>query len=180
MAHDPVCPYYADEFAKDVRDWVVAAEVSEHRQGQFLIWAFGEQARTLFDGMTTHEKQYGAELQDGQRVVRVSAVEFIFGVLEAQFPVHEEIRMLRIRLDFFKFMPGLSGRPEEWFTRFNDMLDEANRVARFDFSVTFQRWMLLSLLQLPAKKWSELPKKLQHRFLRDRAEHVELQQAILR
>ena len=66
MAHDPVYPYYADQYAKDVRDWLVATEQPEARQGQLLIWALGGQARKLFDGMPAHEKQYGAELDDGQ------------------------------------------------------------------------------------------------------------------
>ena len=57
MAHDPIYLYHADQYAKDVRDWVVATEVPEHRQGQLLIWALGGQARTLLDGMSTHEKQ---------------------------------------------------------------------------------------------------------------------------
>ena len=50
LAHDPNCPYYADQYAEDVRDWVVATEVPEHRQGQLLIWALGGQARKLLDG----------------------------------------------------------------------------------------------------------------------------------
>ena len=146
-----------------------------------LIWALGGQARKFFEGMIAHEKQYGAELDDGQgHVVRVSAVEFILGVLEAHFPVHEEIRVLRTGLDFFKFVPKRSERPEEWFLRFDDMLAEANRVANLELSITFQSCILLSLLQLPAKKWSELLKDMHHRLPRIRAEYVELQQTILR
>ena len=40
--------------------------------------------------------------------------------------------------------------------------------------------MLLGLLQLPAKKWSELFKDLNHRLPRNRGEYVGLQEAILR
>lgn len=39
MSHDRTYPYYVDQYAKDVRDWVIAIEVFEHRQGQMLIWA---------------------------------------------------------------------------------------------------------------------------------------------
>lgn len=96
MNHGQVYLHYADQYAKDVRDWVVATEVPEHRQGQLLIWALGGHARKLFDGMSTREKQHGAELVDAQgRVVRVSVVEFICGVLESQFPVHEGTRVFR-------------------------------------------------------------------------------------
>lgn len=181
MAHGSVYQYYADQYAKDVSDWVGATEVPEYWQGQLLIWPLGGQARKLFDGMPTHDKQHGAELQDGQgTVVRVSAVEFILGVLEAHFPVHEETRMLRTGLGFFKFMPRRGERPEEWFIRFDDMLEEANRVARLELSVMFQSWVLTSLLQLLAKKLSELQKDMHHRLPRDRREYVELQQAMLR
>lgn len=60
------------------------------------------------------------------------------------------------------------------------MLEGANRVAELELSITFQSWMLLSLLQLPAKKWSELLKDLHHRLPRTRVEYVDLQQSILR
>lgn len=180
MAHDIPYPYYADQYAKDARDWVIATEVPAYRQGQMLIWALGGQARKLFEGMTAHEKQHGCELRGGQRVVRVIAVEFILGVLESQSAVHEEIRMVRIGWDFFKFAPRRNERPEEWFTRFDNMFEDANRLAHLGLSITFQSWMLFSLLQLPAKKWSELLKGIHHGLPQTRAEYVDLQQAILR
>ena len=181
MAHDRDYPYYADQYAKGVRDWVAATEVPEHRQGQMLIWALGGQARKFFEGMNIHEKQYGAELDDGQgQVVRVRAVDFILGVLEAHFPVHEETRVLRTGLDFFNFVPRRSERPGEWFLRFDNMLGEANRVAELELSITFRSWMLPSLLPLPTKKWSELLKDMQHGLLRTRREYIDLQPNIIR
>ena len=51
--------------------------------------------------------------------------------------------------------------------------------SHLELSVTFQSWMPLSLLQLPAKKLSELLKDLHRRLPRNRAEHLELQQASL-
>ena len=60
------------------------------------------------------------------------------------------------------------------------MFEEANRVARLDFSVTFQAWMLLFLLQLFAEKWSELLKDFQHRLPQNMQEHLDLQQGIVR
>ena len=51
-------------------------------------------------------------MQDGQgRVAKVTAVEFIFGVFEAQFLAHEEARMFRIGLGFFKFTLRRSEHP---------------------------------------------------------------------
>ena len=86
----------------------------EHRQSQLLIFALGGAARRLFDGMTTHEKQYGAELDDGNgRVVRVSVVEFILGVLESQLPVHGEAKLFIISFDLFTCMLRRDERPED-------------------------------------------------------------------
>ena len=129
--------------------------------------------------MATHEKQYGVELDDGQGgLVGLSAVEFILRVLQTQFLVHQEARMLRTGLDFFKFVPRMGERPEEWFSRFDRMLDEANRVSESGLSVAFRSWMPLSLLQFSPKRWSQILKDLQHRLPRTRAESVELQQTI--
>ena len=88
--------------------------------------------------------------------------------------------MLRIGLDFFKFAPRREERPEEWFQRFDTMLDEANRISNLGLSVTFQSWMLLSLLQLPPRKWSDLLQDLGHTLPVDRDEYIALQAAILR
>ena len=60
------------------------------------------------------------------------------------------------------------------------MLEEANRVAEFELSVFVQFWMLLALLQLPAKRWSELLEDFHHRLPRNLVEYVEFEQAILR
>ena len=77
-------------------------------------------------------------------------------------------------------MPRREERPEEWFNRFDEMFDGANRVAQLGLGVIFQAWMLFSLLQLSLKQWCKMLKDLQHRLPRDRAEHVELQQITLR
>ena len=82
MAHDPTYPSHADQYAKDVRDWFVATEIPEQRQGQFVICFLGGAARRLFEDMSTHEKRHVCQLRDPQgRIVRVSVVEFILGVL---------------------------------------------------------------------------------------------------
>ena len=101
----------------------MATEITEHRQGQLFICVLDGQTRKFFDGMATHEKQCGAELQNSQgKIVRITVVEFILGVLELQFPAHEETRMLRTGFDFFKFMPRRIERLEELLTRFDDMI----------------------------------------------------------
>lgn len=174
-------PHNTDHYAKDVRDWVIAMEVAEHLQCQVFMFAFGGAARRFFDGMSNREKQYGVDLGDGTGgCVHVFSVEFIFGVLEAQFFVHQEARMFRTGLGLFKFMSRRDGCPEEWFQRFDAMLADANRVGHFGLSITFQFWMLLFLLQLFPKPWSDMLKDLNYRLFVHRREHVQLQQAIFR
>ena len=88
--------------------------------------------------------------------------------------------MLRTGLDFFKFTPRRDERPEVWFQRFDSMLEEANQTAGLGLNITFQSWMLLSLLQLTPRKWSDLLKELGHRLPNSREEYVRLQEDILR
>lgn len=66
FVHDPQCQYYADQYAKDVREGFVATEVAEVRQGQLVIFALGGAARRLFDSLQTVEGQYGVDFPDGQ------------------------------------------------------------------------------------------------------------------
>lgn len=82
----------------------------------------------------------------------MTTVEFILRVLEHKFHVHEEAAMLRTGLGFFKFTPRPGERPEVWFQRFDSMLEDANMVAGLGLNVTFQSWMLFSLLQLTPTK----------------------------
>lgn len=171
-------PHDAVQCSNDVRSWVVATEVAEHRQGQLVIWAFGGVARRLFD--TIDAEQFGVDLGDGNGgYVHVSAVEFIIRVLETQLLVQEEARMFRPGWDVFKFMFRRGERPEYWPNRFDNALDEANRVAEVAFSVTFQSWMLLCLLQFTPKCWFKLLKDLKHRLPNTMAERAHLQQAIV-
>ena len=114
MQHDPHYPYHAGRYAEDARDLVVATEVLARRHWHMHIFALGGAARRLFDDMEQGERQFGVDLpgprQQGQSV-RVSVVEFILGVFVRRFPVRREVRMLRIGLDFFKFVPRRDERP---------------------------------------------------------------------
>ena len=65
LAHCQDYPYYADQYARDVREWVACTEVDERRQGQLLIFALGGAARKLFDDLDTNERQNGVDLPDG-------------------------------------------------------------------------------------------------------------------
>ena len=60
MAHDPQYPDYADQYARDVREWVFATAAEEKRQGQLLVFALGGAARRILDDMETSERQYPA------------------------------------------------------------------------------------------------------------------------
>ena len=63
--------------------------------------------------LETEERQYGVDLPDGHGGhYHISAVEFILRVLEDRFPVHQEARLLRTGLDFFKFTPRKDERCE--------------------------------------------------------------------
>ena len=146
-----------------------------------LIFALGCAAGKLFDDFDTSERQTGVDLPDGRGgCYHVTTVEFILRVLEHKRPVHEEVRMLHTGLGFFKFTPRRDERPDVWFQRFDSMLEVANRVVGLGLNVTLQSWMLLGLLQLTPRKWSDLLKELGHRLPREHHEHVRLQQGILR
>ena len=78
LAHDAQYPYHADQYARDVREWVAATEVEPKRHGQMVIFALGGAARRIFDDLETEERQYGVDLPDGRGGhYHVSAVEFI-------------------------------------------------------------------------------------------------------
>lgn len=87
---------------------------------------------------------------------------------------------MRIGLDSFKSTPRRDERPEVWFQRFDSMLDDANQTAGLSLNITFQSWMLLFLLQLTPRKWSDLLKVIGHRLPNSMAEYVKLQQDMLR
>ena len=90
MAHAPHYPHYADQCARDVREWVAATEVDEKRHGQLLV-VLGGAARRIFDDLQTGERQYGVDLPDRQGgYYHISGVEFIMRVLEDRLPVRQE------------------------------------------------------------------------------------------
>ena len=65
LAHDSQYPDYADQYARDVREWVARTEGEECKQGQLFIFALGGVARKLFDDLDTSERQNGVDLPDG-------------------------------------------------------------------------------------------------------------------
>ena len=91
LVHDSAYPYYADQYARDVREWVACIEVDEKRQGQLLIFAFGGAATRLFDDLDAGERQNGVDLPDGRGgYYHIAGVEFIFRILQHKLPVHAE------------------------------------------------------------------------------------------
>ena len=164
-----------------MREWVAATEVDERRQGQLFTFASGCVARRLLDDPDPGERQFAVDLPDGRGGHdHISTVEFIVRVLQTRLPVHQEARMLRIGLDFFKFQPRRCEHPEVWFQRFDNMLEEANQVAGLGLNQIFQSWMLLSLLQLPPCHWTDLLKDLGHRLPNIRQEYLTLQRTIFK
>ena len=88
--------------------------------------------------------------------------------------------MLKAGLEFFAFCPRHNEITEVMILRFNTMLAKADQVAELQISWPFKSWMLLSLLRLPARKWTELLKDMNHHFPRSEAQYKELQHMILR
>lgn len=172
VAHDAHYPYYADQYARDVREWVAATEFEEKRQGLMFIFALGGAARRSFDDLETSGRQCGVDQSDGQGCYcHFGAVQFILRVLEDKFPAYEEARLLRTGLDFFESTLRRDERPALWFQHFVSMLIEANPVAGFGLDVRFRSWLLLSLLPLSFPKWASPLKDLCHRLPVDMDEH---------
>ena len=88
--------------------------------------------------------------------------------------------MLRAGLDFFGSTPRAQELTESLFLRYDSTLDMANRDAELGISFPFRSWMLLSLLQLPPKAWSEYLRDMNHRFPRNHVEYELLKRRILR
>ena len=88
--------------------------------------------------------------------------------------------MLRAGLEFFAFTPRKDESTQLVFLRFDTMLDRANSLAELGISYPFRAWMLLSLLRLAPKKWSEYLKEMGHRFPRSEDEYNLMKDSIVR
>ena len=88
--------------------------------------------------------------------------------------------MLRAGLDFFAFTPKAGETVQIIFLRFDMQLDRANSLADLGISYPFRSWMLLSLMRMSPKRWSECLKDLGHRFPKTEIEYKNMQNAIVR
>lgn len=182
MAHDPRYPYTLVEYQRDVSRWLSATKVNQERQGALLALAIGGAARTVVDDIPDDLLCSGgqADLGDGLGTVHRTGPQLLFHALYRKFPVSMEANMLRAGLEFFAFTPLAAENAQLMFLRFDTMLDRANSQAELGISFPFRTWMLLSLLRLPPKKWSEYLKDLGHRLPRNEQEYQHLQSAIVR
>ena len=180
--HDHVYPYTLREYRRDVSRWQSAAKVTVQRQGPLVALAIGGAARAIADQIDGQALRDGvvADFHDGRGNLDHSEVELVFRVLEQHFPPDEEAQMLRAGLDFFGFIPRAQELTESLFLRYGSTLDRASRDAELGISFPFRSWMLLSLLQLPPKTWSEYLRDMNHRFLRNQIEYEPLKRRILR
>ena len=182
LAVDPTYKYDLKQFRTDLRRWRASTKVHASRQGPLVALAIGGQARLIIDKIDEETLINGvqADFRDGQGVIFHSGVDCILQALERKFPANTEADMLASGIRFFGFSP----RPQElWsvlFLRFDECLDEADEQAELQISYPFKSWMLLSLLRLPTRKWSELLKDMSHHFPRNLAQYQELQQMLLR
>ena len=157
MVHDRAYPYTLREYRRDISRWQSATKVAPHRQAPLVALSIGGAARVIVDQIDDEALRVGvvADFQDGRGNVDRTGVELLFRVLEQHFPPDEEAQMLRSGLDFFGFTPRSHELTESLFLRYDATLDRANRDAELGISYPFRSWMLLSLLQLPPKQWSE-------------------------
>ena len=88
--------------------------------------------------------------------------------------------MLRAGLEFFAFTPKAGETVQIIFLRFDMQLDRANSLADLGISYPFRSWMLLSLMRMSPKRWSECLKDLGHRFPKTEIEYKNMQNAIVR
>jgi len=161
---------------------MAATKVSPERQGPLLALALGGAGRTVADELPNDLLAYGAvaDLGDGQGMVQHTGPQLLFHALTRKFPDNLEALMLRTGLEFFAFTPGRNENTQLVFLRFDTMLERANNQAELGISYPFRAWMLLSLLRLSPKKWSEYLKDMGHRFPRTEEEYRRMQEAIVR
>lgn len=88
--------------------------------------------------------------------------------------------MHRIGLDYFATTPRSGDTVSMIFMRFDEMLSNANGAAEFNISYRFRTCMLLALLRMSPRWWTEHPKEMNHRFPRTADEYRALQQLIIR
>ena len=117
---------------------------------------------------------------DGHVIIPRTGASLLFHALRRQFPGNTESLMLRAGLEFFAFCPLRTESAQIICMRFDAMLDKANKLAELDISYPFRAWMLMALLRLLAKKWTEYLKEMGHRFPRTSHEYKSMQDAIVR
>lgn len=135
----------------------------------------------MFYTMEMVERQHVVNIFDLQGgYVQILAVDISMRVLEIHFLARGEAHMFRTALGFCKCMPRRDGRLEIWFRRFQVILEQVDRVSGLGLPITFQRWMLLSLLPLFPRTRAELHTGLGNALQAQRADDFRLQKAIPR
>ena len=103
-----------------------------------------------------HAKAYTEGMEhNGQHF---SGVELICRKLIMEFPENNEANVIRSGLDFFNFTPRSGESIREVFNRFERQLATADEFVGMRFTYEFKSWMLMSVLRLSSRKWSELLK----------------------
>ena len=180
MAYAKDYAYTLEEWIRDLRRWLAATKLQEARQGPLVSLAVGGAARIVLDELDEETLIRGAVADFGEGQRQHTGVECIIRVLRLKFPENQEARMLKAGLEFFSFCPRAGEVWEVMLLRFNVMLQKADQIAELQISWPFKSWMLLSLLRLPARKWTELLKDMSHHFPRTEQQYKELQRMILR
>ena len=182
MAYNREYQYNLEEWIRDLRRWLAATKLAPQRQGPLVSLAVGGAARIVLDDVDETMLVDGAlaDFGDGRGMVQRSGVECILRLLRLKFPANVEANMLKAGLEFFAFCPRPGELYEIIILRFDTMLTKADQTAELQISFPFKSWMLLSLLRLPSRKWTELLKDMNHHFPRNQEQYKELQRMILR
>eukprot|EP00971_Amphidinium_carterae_P349761 6491208-Amphidinium_carterae.2 len=174
--------YDIDEYIKDIHRWCAATEVAVERQGPLVSLALGGAARAVADALPTDLLQHGGivNLADGQGEVYHTGVALLLFALKRRFPVNGETAMLKAGMEFLSFKPRHGETIQSMFLRLDRLLTKANQVADLHISWAFRSWLMMSMLRLPARKWSQFLDRCGNRFPRTEAEYRQLEDLIVR
>ena len=182
MALTPGYAYTLEEWCKDLMRWIGATKADAARHGPLIALQVGGAARSVVDEIDTEILRNGqnADFQDGRGFQAKTGSQMLVQALKRKFPTNQEALMLRTGMEFFQFTPRREETLEALLLRFDTLLDRANTVANLNIEWPFRSWMLMSILRLPAKKWTELLKEAGHVLPRTEAAYTQMKQVLCR
>eukprot|EP00971_Amphidinium_carterae_P013047 257184-Amphidinium_carterae.1 len=86
--------------------------------------------------------------------------------------------MLKAGMEFLAFRPRGGETIQSMLLRLDRLLTKANQVADLHISWAFRSWLMMSVLRLPARKWSLFLDRCGNRFPRNEQEYRQLEELI--